>query len=334
MDKKLYKEVKELMDYINDNGGRSYCRIDELKETKELDKLIEQNNLHEKLKNEIELFIKTLYDPYLDMCPLTRKIYLYRSSIIDIFALYSYEIGSYFNDPESYHIMHRFIKAGIKKNNIKVENTDFSDLEDRLNYFLDTATGITPNRKRKEQNIIVKVKLNEEKYKKYENINNINYYDKDMFFIWSETDTYNKEKEQLKQYSQFELKPIWVSKTDGDGFGFDILSYDYINQKEKAIEVKSGKEKEFTLTENEYNTIQKLKQNVYYNHVDYYVYKYTYDIIKDKETIDIYKYDFQKDVLININTNEIVTLTQQRDEEGKIGYRSVIEKQKTFKKTL
>jgi len=333
MDKKLYKEVKELMDYINDNGGRSYCRIDELKETKELDKLIEQNNIHEKLKNEIELFIKTLYDPYLDMCPLTRKIYLYRSSIIEIFGLYSYEIGSYFDDPESYHILHRFLKSGIKKYNITL-NINLNDLEERLNYFLDTTTGINPNRKREEQNIKGQVKLNEENYKKYENINNINYNNKDMFFVWSETDTYNKEKQQLKQYQEFELKPIWVSKTDGDGFGFDILSYDFINQKEKAIEVKSGKNKEFTLSEPEYNTIQKLKQNVYYNHVDYYVYKYTYDETIGKEIIDIYKYDFEKDILININTNETATLKKQKNEEGKIGYRSVIEKQKTFKKTL
>lgn len=332
---KIYDEFEIIMDKINKKYGRSFDSITKLHEEKILDNIIEIKNLHLLLKQELEDFIEILYDPYLDMCPLTRKIHLYRNDIPILFSRFGYEIGTYFGKKDSNHMFHEFIKAGIKKLNININKININELENRLNYFLDTITGINPNRGKEEQNISIKSCMNKEKYKKYKDVNktNINYNNEDMFFIWSEKDTYEKEKQELEKYKEFPLKPKWVAKKDGDGFGFDILSYDYLNQKEKAIEVKSGMKKEFSLTENEYNTIKKFKQNGYCNHVDYYVYKYTYDFSTMKETIDIYKYDYENETLYNIETNETVTFIEEKNKNNETIYTSIIEKQKTLKKT-
>lgn len=302
------EKVEKFMDKMNKETGRSFATIDELnkKDDKEpnkkskLEELIEKDNIHKDIEAEIKDFMEILYTTYLNPYPYNRRINLYRNGIIKIFNLYGYEIGSYFNNPKYRNKLHTFIKAGINKFEICHEY-DLNELEGRINTFLVKTVSSNPEIEK----IDTYYPNNKEKYNKYADIlndENTNFEDMDQFFIWSEKKTLELEEQFAPKNPNPSIK--WVSRYDGDGYGFDILSCDYRNFKEKAIEVKSGKNDSFILTENEYNVMTNLKYNGISNYVDYYVYKYTYKEnykeLNIKPTLKIYKYDYEKEMLINI----------------------------------
>ena len=100
------------------------------------------------------------------------------------------------------------------------------------------------------------------------------------------------------QLYNFENHIKWVSRYYGDGYGFDILSYDYSQNKEKLIEVKSGLSENFVLTENELNVMLKC----HLNNADYYIYKYYYDTNDKLIHKKILKYEPRQDKLYyNLN---------------------------------
>ena len=53
-----------------------------------------------------------------------------------------------------------------------------------------------------------------------------------------------------------------------------------------------------------------------------------------KESIDMYKYDYENETLYNIETNETITFIEEKNKNNETIYKSVIKTQKTLKKTL
>ena len=108
---------------------------------------------------------------------------------------------------------------------------------------------------------------------------------------------YNKRIERCGQ-------SYWIAKFFGDGYGYDILNYDYVNCRENLIEVKSSTENEyFDLTENEF-IVMTYTENI--TNTDYYVYKFFYKGNIDNFTCKSYKYDKQRHMLVDTTDPSIV----------------------------
>ncbi len=94
---------------------------------------------------------------------------------------------------------------------------------------------------------------------------------------WGEAFVFNYERKCVKKYNLSEEKQvIWVSKDEGDGLGYDILSYDSEGN-EKYIEVKTtvgGEKTSFYITANELMKSEEVKEQ-------YFLYRvYDFDMKK------------------------------------------------------
>ncbi|MBR4618616.1 MAG: DUF3883 domain-containing protein [Bacilli bacterium] len=116
----------------------------------------------------------------------------------------------------------------------------------------------------------------------------------DMFYIWSEREVYNSERNINPQN-----KIIWVAKEEGDGYGYDVLSYNPYSNKENAIEVKASKNSSSTsLTENERYYALKSR---YYTNTDYSIYHYFHNPASGE--ISTTKYCLDKETGLFIGTD-------------------------------
>lgn len=296
---KAFDRVMYVMDYINSNGGRSHNRINEMYASGELEKVFNHFNLDDIIRNELLLFVRLIFDKNIEYYPATKSLYLYNTDILKIFDYYSYEVGTRFDDSDSYHRLPRFIKSGLLKYGIVC---DFNELDKRIYKYLDINTKYDLNRNREEQDILLKQKQSYIDYNYYLDMiksGKFTLNDRNTFFIFSELFTFNNETSLL---DGSEFHPLWVAKDYGDGYGYDILSYDKSNNREKAIEVKSTRVDSFSLTKNEYNALKRFKD---YKYVDYFIYQYDYN-----KGVSRYQYDYSNDVLRNIGTNDIVELEE------------------------
>lgn len=112
---------------------------------------------------------------------------------------------------------------------------------------------------------------------------------------------YDYERKIVEEYKLPKTKTVrHISKLDGDGFGYDILSYDE-NGNEKYIEVKTTVNSEnssFFITANELAKSEESKEN-------YYLYRvYCFDVIKEIGNISIKKGSL-KDLCIEAHTYKV-----------------------------
>ena len=311
-----YDKVYDVMDYINKQGGRSQARVDELKSTGKLDEIYNKFGIDNIIKNEIETFVNILFNKNLDKYPLTKRTYLYNCDILRIFNIFGYEIGALFNDSDSYHRLPRFIKNCSLHFGIYYDYNEFDKL---IYYYLDIDNNYDPNRKRDEQDITAKFKqayTNYDDYLKLIYSGNYDLNDRNTLYIFSELLSVINEETLLHNTC---YQSIWVAKDFGDGYGFDVISYDLDYEREKAIEVKSGKRDFFTLTKNEYQVLNRLKD---YNTIDYYVYHYYLN-----NSINKYIYDYDNNIFRDINDNSIVELyetkvSNEESQKEEVAYRS------------
>ena len=291
-------KMRDLMDYINQNGGRSHDRIRELKDSGYLDNILESSKVIDDVKKLVIEFTNILDDKVLDTYVFTKKLKLYDNNLFLYFNAYGYELSAYFNNYNAYRNFPLFLKSACIKFGIdKYANMDIDKLDELLNNNIDLLHWYNPNRNEDEVEVMMKYYDNKEKYDNYfikKNNNILDLFDIDDFYILAEDYTCIYEDSILKQYG---LKSTWVAKDYGDGYGYDVLSYDPFTRREKVIEVKSGLSMNFTLTKNEYKTLNKACDN----YSDYYVYKYYYDVTSKKLYFYIFKYDKDKEIFVDIN---------------------------------
>lgn len=128
-------------------------------------------------------------------------------------------------------------------------------------------------------------------------------YNKDgVFWRWAERDTFLKEKDYIKSKVVYDTNKIvrWVSRFDGDGYGYDILSYDPEKKREKLIEVKTTECERFFISNEE---VRKAYETSKSNYCDYYIYGY----IRQSNNIPLLKklkFDKEKYYFINIDDPE------------------------------
>lgn len=295
-----YQKLEMIEEEINKQLGFSYSTLDKLKESNILDKMLELYDIPNYLKNELLTFLNILDNPILNNFPYLRKILLHESSLITIFRRFGYIISLYLNNVDCYRVFPLFIKEMINK--FEIENYKNLPIEEILNKKMDLDYSYNPNAKRNLIEVSLKPLNWYTNYSEYEEkmkTNTLNLNDQTEFFIWSEYYTYISEYNELKQYSEYNTDCVvrWVSRDHGDGYGFDILSYDPVLKKQKLIEVKSGKSEWIELTRNE---LKKLYE-VDYNNCDYYIYRYYYN--QEMNKIELYKlkYDSLQEKFIDIN---------------------------------
>lgn len=277
--------------------------------------IIEGPKIHELLGTELDGYLNYLL--YID-----NNFHYYKELILekvlqpDLYWNSQYLLCLYCNNPLIYRENHKLIKHLIEKINIR----RFTGIPEELlleilkQYYL-------YNEKHPDLNLnkdVSEIKLRYLPSKEYQKIAgkfNPNYIDEaydENFYIWYEELVFMIECQRLQKNN---AHPVFVSRDCGDGYGYDILSYDYNTRKEQLIEVKAWESEKFILTKNEYQVMKKCHQ---YN-AEYYVYKYLRGI--NNNYCKVLKYDPLTEGLVDTLTNEYYELCEEKNNEGKLQYR-------------
>ena len=315
-----YSQLLSMQEHINSESGFSYAKLDELKESNQLDDMIKSYNIDFLLKQELDSFIQLLdnnnyYHEYL------RKIYLNESNLVKVFNGFGYVLSLYFNNKEAYRVFPLFFKECLNHYNInKFNEMSLDELDEYLSTRMDLRKFFDLNSNRNLITVNCRTPELFTDYSKY--INNftnkstINVYDQNEFFVYSEYDAYQRELRSIANFNISNPKEFvrWVSRCHGDGYGFDVLGYDIKRNREKLIEVKSSLVNKYELTENEYHV---MKETIDKEFCDYYVYKYYYDKIANAIIYNFLKYNKSNDTFVDINSSEFYEIdTYFYDDKG------------------
>ena len=292
----LYSELSAIRDTINSNHEYSYEYLCELKENNTLDSMFESHNIASLFRKEFLDFISIFENPNYEYHEYLRKIHLNESSFLNSYGSFGYLLSLFLNDKNSYRTFPLFFKEAVDYFNIeKYSNITLEEIDRFLNKYLDLDYNYSYKYERELCDVIGKVPGMFTTYSKYDyKLNNkqlpINCMDKEEFFVYSEYEAYARELYNLNSYHVSDAEQLvrWVARYDGDGYGYDVLSYDIFENKEKLIEVKSGVGSGFDLTRIEYKTLLSTINN---KNSDYYIYRYFYDISTKFITLSMLKFD-------------------------------------------
>jgi|GEM_PF-2903332 len=270
----------------------SYNDLKVMKENGKLDSLLDSLNLQEILKSDFTYFLDIIFDEgkfyYQKLIFLEKLCY---NEIYDInngiFILKL--ISLYCNCEEAYINFPAMLKAIITKCDIKkYEHLTGEDINNQVHKCMAVSDEMKDGKK-----ICKPIKRSSGQFTNY---NNYDYeYDEDtiannptLFFVKSEQWAYEKENSPNKR---------WVSRYDGDGYGFDILSYDYELDREKVIEVKSGVDDCLWFTNNELKVMRESEGK----NVTYCVYKW-FSELKFDPNFSIMKRKISGPIILTYNS--------------------------------
>ena len=298
--------LKAIFDYINKTTGTRFDTFDELKANGTLDALLDANKVDEIMKYELTNFLNILYTPNLDSTPYLRKILLHETNYVRIFSMFGYMTSLYINRKDGYRYFPIYLKASIDKYQIpNFTQISYEELLYKINKYMDVFQGYDCNRERELFCVAIRDRnryTNYDNYKEKIETNTLNYKDQTEFFILGEMDTYNQELNNLRgKVVNPEYIVRWVSKDHGDGYGFDVLSYDFDNNREKIMEVKTGTTHYYTLTPNEYRVARDINKA---GNTDYYVVIYFRDVEHNIIYRNTLKYDVLQESFIDTITND------------------------------
>lgn len=279
-----FRLMNEYTDNLCNAGHGSFKDLSELKRNGILDHDFNELGIKEKLKRDFNIFLDIMFDD--NNYYYNKALTLEKTLTPELKYLSEYALALHLDKPNIYGNFPLLLKTIIEDTNIEYfKGLNINDIKAKSYYYLDIKDSINENRIYSRVNI--KKVTNYLQYNKYGDIEikDLNVYDKNQFFVWSEKYTY----ELLKGPST-----AWISRYYGDGYGFDIYSFDDKLFREKLIEVKSGMNNYFTLTENEVSVMR----NSFYKNADYYIYKYTYNKSDNQIYPTILKYDKELDALV------------------------------------
>ena len=304
---RLIEIREEINNSQDENGyyGFNYVRLDGMKENGSLDKLYEEKQIDELFKKELIEFLSILYDKSYDRYPYHKKILLETSNLVGILKIdhCNYMLSHLINDTDAYRVIPKMIKGFITRYQIQEYiNLSEEEIKNKLKDNMDIYDG-----KDSRGNHVIEFDIkpvqyytNYDKYLESLNPNSVDVNDQTKFFIWSESKVYEEEKSIIRGNNKYDENKavLWVAKDYGDGYGYDVLSYDYRTDREKVIEVKSGLTKTISITEDELKEVEKcsMKENS-----DYYIYKYYHDVETNTIKRIRLKLDKENYVFINID---------------------------------
>ena len=308
--------------------------IDKLKENNLLDGIIESLNIINPLKKDLTNYLNFLFDEK-TYNYYNKKILLESQFKNDLGYISQYILCLYCDCKDAYRNLPLLLKKLIDKLDL-VEFKGFS-LEDITKFIYKYYDIIDDYNEKLEKNIcefknkICQLYTKYDKYQEKYNPAYVNVFDQTEFFVWSEHKVYDDEIQRLRN-TNYKEYPKWVSKDYGDGYGFDILSYDILSNTEILIEVKSGSSESIDLTENEYLCMK----NCHMHGAIYYVCKYIYDKNNNSVYTKILRYDPYFDMLCDENNNfydyyEYTEYNQDGYKVKKYKFNQVMDKNKVKK---
>ena len=333
---KLYNVLETITDEINKMPyGLSFDNLDDMYITGKIDKIFKDNNVDYLFKNEVIKFLGILYSSSMTKQPSMSKIKLHESELVTVFNRFGYILSLYIGSKDAYDVLPLFLYQCIKKFDLNgYKNITIESLFEKLAKCMDIDAAYNLNTKRYLVRVVNHIAEGYTNYSSYDEkieLKQLNKDDKTEFFVGSESWTYRDECLELEKMGINPYNYVkWVARENGDGYGYDVLSYDPINEKEKLIEVKSGTNYGVDLTKQEFRTMHNIKKS---SNADYYIYKYIN--VGDDIDIEKYKYDPNTETLINLkNGCTYYTSPYFYYEDGvqKIGFELVEEKE--FKKML
>lgn len=310
---KTIQEMDEILNkYSLEKANHTYSNIDELRESGELKTAIESFDILDTIKIEMTKYLNLLFDRgglYRDY-PNKRTLLLEKNEFLYFLDRNGYILSSYFGNEKAYRDFPAYFKLLIDE--LKIEDYKYklpADIEEALEDTVGLKIAYDNKYERTLKDIEYKYAGHYTDYdkvvKKIEDGEPI-LVDSDDYWVWAEYETYQAELSKMKTFELDEDLVRWVSRYDGDGYGYDILTIDPTNYREKAVEVKAKRNNKVFLNVSEYEYIEKLDEK---SRIDYYVYLYRYDYEKKKTFIKYLKYTPDTGVFYNIyDPEEVYTI--------------------------
>ena len=311
---KTIKEIDEILDkYSLEKAYNTYSNIDKLRESGELKIAIESFDILDTIKIEMTKYLDLLFDKdgIYKNYPNIRALLLEKNEFLHLIDNYGYILSSYFGNEKVYRDFPEYFKLLIDE--LKIEEYKYklpNDIEEALEDTVGLKIAYDIRYERTLKDIDFKcagMYINYDKIvEKIENGKQIKV-KSDEYWVWAEYQAYKHELSKMDTFGLSRDLVRWVSRYDGDGYGYDILTIDPVNYREKAVEVKSkSRDSEVFLNISEYEYIEKIDES---SKVDYYLYVYRYDHEKKQVLPKYLKYYPTTGVFYNIDdTDEVYTV--------------------------
>lgn len=261
-----------LADELNKDGINGFVLMEEEYKQKRIFNKINYDLFTQCLRADIEIYLDYLfkdqsnyrYYKKIQLEEMTKNIP--NQNYYKILKLLTY----FTENPESYRNLPVLIYNLIQKLDLKnYKYLTFEDIKAKIYENYDLKEVYDFNLEKNICEILYKRPLND-----YSDIDlytdNYDYHKtpQNIFWKWAERNSYEDELRKNNLY-HYPFKPIWVAREKGDGYGYDILSYDISKYKEKLIEVKTNT---IYISENEL----KVMRNCYYKNAIYTLLCYVY----------------------------------------------------------
>lgn len=301
-----YNVLKNIEDKLNSEGNFSYAYLDSLKYNGELDNLLDSYNVSNMFEDVLNSFLNILFDKSYDFFPNLKKILLHEADFVSLFRRFGYILSLYMDNKDAYRVFPLFLYSACLKYNVSIGDITVSNMSDLLVKNMDLSFFYNPNLERDLIEINMKPVGFYTDYSKYDEIlssNKIYYEDQTLFFVSTEYSVYLFELSELKKYPMYNADFIvrWVSRYHGDGYGFDVLSFDPTSMREKLIEVKSGKSKNITVTKEE---LKKIYKCIYDKNCDYYIYKCYFNKLSSELEYYVLKLDLENRYFVDVHRGD------------------------------
>jgi len=318
-------DVFELPEKKVYRGEWSHYKFEFLFENCQFKKYMDEIGVMELLKEELFHFFDLYDSNYMKENFYLKQLDVKDCPFIKVVNQFYYILSCYLGDTKLYRDFPAFIKALV--DNYKLPNHENFTYDNYYygllqNNFMKYSEGY--NAKYERNLVDYNFPFVNNSYDRYEEEmrKDIPDYNKDgVFWRWAERDTFIKEKEYINSKVIYDTNKIvrWVSRFNGDGYGYDILSYDPDTKREKLIEVKTTLGKDFYISTDE---VRKAYETTKSNYCDYYVYGYFYQT-NAKPKLVKYKFDKEKHYFVNIDNPEDIyyisgTLSNTNDYNGKV----------------
>lgn len=285
----------ERFNQLKDDLKSKSIDIDVYNTKKQVDILFNQYDIATSFFSEIERVLDLIYGKEYPDLPHYRKLLVNESPIIDLCLDEDFKklFSIYMQAPDVYYDFNRFIFQ-CKEWLINFDYMDINHIQllDKIEKFFNIGCN-------GDQRVILRKNVHVQKEKRKYTFDDYfnNNIPNENAFLFSEFDTYYNE--QIKLLND---NPEWaelcefVSEYFGDGYGYDVYTYDPYAKREKLIEVKYTRTGTIRFTRNEYLTAKTPIDGIQH---DYYVYCYFHDE-NDQFYIYVFKYNSEKDLFINI----------------------------------
>lgn len=305
-----YQRLREIL-----CGGKNtlyHDKIDRLEKNGELKPMLENVNIKGLLKYDFYEFITYMEEMEYSNRAFKIHILAQESEFVKDFNEFGYPLSIYLGNLDAYRVFPLFFMECARfYGNEKYSNLPYEELEIKILKCLDLKKYFDVETKKELTEVVTKPIQKYVNYSDYES-DEVNISSRNSFFIVAERETYDIEYNNFKvldynlsqarcgliNYDDSKVNDhvIWVSKCHGDGYGFDVLSYDLKENREKLIEVKTGSSGILELSKNEYKMALKTCEMPY---CDYYINWYNYDRIDDVIKICSLMFDKTRKIFID-----------------------------------